>query len=101
MSHYHAVVWLDHSDAHIFHFSREDVEKLTAHATHPHPHQHHKRGSVGGGRAPDDPRYFDHVAHLLDGAQEILVTGPGSAKLELYKFLTRHRADMVARVVGI
>ncbi|HWA12476.1 MAG TPA: translational machinery protein [Burkholderiales bacterium] len=101
MSHYHAVVWLDHSDAHVFHFTREDVEKLTAHATHQHPHQHHKRGSIGSGRAPDDVKYFEHVADLLGGAQEILVTGPGSAKLELYKFLTRHRADMVPRVVGI
>ena len=26
MSHYHAVVWLDHSEAHVMHISREDVE---------------------------------------------------------------------------
>ena len=26
MSHYHAVVWLDHAEAHVLHFSREDVQ---------------------------------------------------------------------------
>lgn len=28
MSHFHAVVWLDHVEAHVQHFTREDVEAL-------------------------------------------------------------------------
>jgi len=38
MAHYHAVIWIDHSEAHVFHFTPEEVEKLTAHSTNTHPH---------------------------------------------------------------
>ena len=83
MSHYHAVVWLDHTEAHVIHFSRDDVQTFTTHASDEHPHLHHKRGAVGSGHRAEDAQYFGEVVKLLGGAQEILVTGPGSAKLEL------------------
>ena len=47
MSHYHAVVWPDHSEAHVFHLTPEDVQKLTPQSLR--PHQHHTRGSSGFG----------------------------------------------------
>ena len=31
MSHYHAVVWIDHREAKVFHFSPTEVEKLVLH----------------------------------------------------------------------
>jgi stalled ribosome rescue protein Dom34 len=100
MAHFHAVIWLDHSQARIFHFSRDDVERLVAHATHKNPHQHHKRGSIGSGHAPEDRKYFEQVATLIEGSSEILVTGPGDAKLELVKHLQAHHRDLGAKVVG-
>ena len=101
MAHFHAVVWLDHSQARVFHFSRDDVERLVAHASHANPHQHHKRGSIGSGHAPEDREYFEHVAGLLKGAGEILVAGPGNAKLELVKYLEKHHHELAAKVVGV
>ena len=71
MSHYHAVVWLDHTEAHVIHFSRDDVQTFTAHASDKHPHLHHKRGSVGSGHRAEDAQYFGEVVKLLGGAQEI------------------------------
>jgi stalled ribosome rescue protein Dom34 len=38
---------------------------------------------------------------LLEGAREILVVGPGTAKLELIKYIHRHHRDLEARVVGV
>ena len=61
MSHYHAVVWLDHTEAHVIHFSRDDVQTFTAHASDKHPHLHHKRGSVGSGHRAEDAQYFGEV----------------------------------------
>jgi hypothetical protein len=29
--HYHAVVWIDHHEARVFHFSSNDVERLVLH----------------------------------------------------------------------
>ena len=31
MSHYHAVVWHDHSEAHVLHFTPEEVELMADH----------------------------------------------------------------------
>jgi stalled ribosome rescue protein Dom34 len=101
MAHYHAVVWLDHSEAHVFHFTPEEVEKSTARATNARPHQHHKRGSTGSGHAAEDHAYFEHVVGLLKGAQEILVVGPGSAKLGLIKHVHAHHHDLDSKIVGV
>ena len=101
MSHYHAVIWLDHSEAHVFHFTPDDVEKLTAQSTNPRPHQHHKRGSTGSGNAKEDHAYFEHVTGLLKGAQEILVVGPAKAKLDLIKHIHKHHQDMVPKIAGV
>jgi stalled ribosome rescue protein Dom34 len=101
MSHYHAVIWLDHSEAHVFHFTPDEVEKLTALSTNPRPHQHHKRGSTGSGNAKEDHAYFEHVTGLLKGAQEILVVGPAKAKLDLIKHIHKHHQDMVPKIAGV
>jgi hypothetical protein len=38
---------------------------------------------------------------LLGDAQEILLVGPGSAKLELVKHLHKHHPALVGRVKGV
>ena len=100
MSHYHAVVWLDHAEAHVLHFSRDDVEKKLVHGK-PHTHLHHKRGSVGAGHAAGDPAFFGKIIEALSGAQEILVVGPANAKTELVKYLQQHAHDLAKRVVAV
>lgn len=101
MSHYHAVVWLDHSEAHVMHFSKDDVEKFVAHSSDKRPTLHHKRGSVGSGHRAEDVHYFAEIIKLLEGSQEILVMGPGNAKLELVKYVHKHAHDYVNRIIGV
>jgi stalled ribosome rescue protein Dom34 len=101
MSHYHAVVWLDHSEAHVMHISREDVEKSVIHTSKPHAHLHSKSGTVGSGRSAESKSYYHAVAESLKGAQEILVVGPAQAKLQLIKHLHAHHPAMAELVVGI
>ncbi len=101
MSHYHAVVWLDHAEAHVMHVSKDEVEKFTAHSSDKRPHLHHKRGSVGSGHRAEDAQYFGEIVKMLGGAQEILVVGPGQAKLELVKYVHKHHHDLVDRVLGV
>src|SRR5262249_10338378 len=33
--HYHAVIWIDHHEARVFHFSPTDVEQIVLHPDHP------------------------------------------------------------------
>jgi hypothetical protein len=50
--HFHAVVWIDHHEARVFHFSSTDVERLVLHPDHPTRHIHHKANSI----VADTPR---------------------------------------------
>ena len=56
MSLNHAVVWLDHTEAHVLHFDDNVAEnaKISAHSKHKHLHS--KSGTVGSGHAPEDQK---------------------------------------------
>jgi stalled ribosome rescue protein Dom34 len=101
MSHYHAVVWLDHSEAHVMHIAPDDVEASIVRPKHPHSHVHAKSGVVGSGKAAEDKQYFHAVAEALKGAEEILVVGPAQAKLQLIKHLHSHDPQVGNKVVGV
>jgi len=101
MSHYHAVVWLDHSEAHVMHISPDDVEKSVVHPAKPHTHLHARSGTVGSGRQIEDKAYYHAIADALKGAQEILVVGPAQAKLQLIKHIHAHHHAMADLVVGV
>jgi stalled ribosome rescue protein Dom34 len=100
MSHHHAVVWLDHVEAHVLHFTREDVQNKLVHGK-PHRHLHHKRGAQASGHAPEDPAFFRDIAAALDDAAEILVVGPANAKTEFVKHLEVHAPEMRKKVVAV
>lgn len=106
MSHFHAVVWLDHAQAHVMHISPDDVEKSVVKPAHPHKHLHHKRGasadtSVGSGHAAEDQHYYHAIIEALAGAKEILIVGPGQAKLKLLKHAQAHDPAVGQLIVGI
>ena len=56
--HFHAVVWIDHREARVFHFSPTDVERLVLHPDHPTKHIHHKANSMGSGHASEDHAFL-------------------------------------------
>ena len=85
MSHFHAVVWIDHKQAHVFHFNADEAEKLTLRAHH----------------SGDGERYLHLVAEAVADAGEILITGPSSAKTELVKHIARHDPQLLSRVAGV
>jgi len=101
MSHYHALVWLDHKEAHVMHISPDDVEKSIIQPQKPHHKLHSRVGTLGSGRAPESQYYYHQVAAALAGATEILVVGPAQAKLELIKHIHAHHPAMVDKVVGV
>ena len=100
MPHFHAVVWIDHSEAHVMHFSRDDVEKKLVHGK-PHEHLHTKRNSQASGHAAEDQAYYHKVAEAVKGAEEILVVGPANAKTEFVKHLEAHDRETAKKVVAV
>ena len=87
MSHYHAVVWMDHQKATVWHFSPTEQDNTVVHAADPHQRVHSRKSAHGGHKAPADPRFFEEVAQAITGAHEILVIGPAQSKHEFATFL--------------
>ena len=59
--HFHAVVWIDHHEARVFHFNADDVERAVVPPHEPTRHIHHKAHSIGSGHSPEDQHFFHAV----------------------------------------
>ena len=100
-AHYHAVVWIDHREARVFHFNASDADKLVVHPDHPTRHLHHKANCIGNGHAAEDHDFFQRVAESIADAGVILITGPANAKTELLKHIEQHGPDLASRVAAV
>ena len=99
--HYHALVWIDHQQAKIFHFDASGADRETVRSSHPHQHLHHKANSQDSGHAALDTSFLRHIADALVSAGAILIIGPGSAKTELAAYIQRAHPDLARRVSGV
>jgi stalled ribosome rescue protein Dom34 len=92
MTTYHAIVWLDHQEAHVIHFDREHIEaqKIKSRSVH-------KAGNTAG----TDERFFHSIAGAVSNAQEILITGPAHAKDEFRAHCERHDKGVAQRIVAV
>ena len=86
--HYHAVIWIDHREARVFHFSPTDVETLVLNPAA--PHIHHKANSIGSGHAPTSLDYLRSDAESVSDVGSVLITGPANAKTELAEYVRQH-----------
>lgn len=98
-AHYHAVAWLDHREARIFHFNADDFTRAIVRGND--QHLHHKAGVIGSGHAGGDPKFFAAAAKALEPAKEILVIGPGAAKNEFRAYLAAANPQLDKRVVAV
>jgi stalled ribosome rescue protein Dom34 len=97
----HVALWIDHHEARLFQISREGFDESTIHAPHQRIHRH-PRGSEGSKSHSDDAhRFFHDVTQVLASAEEILVLGPSTAKLEFIRYAQKHAEPMCACITGI
>ena len=100
-THTHAIVWIDHREARIFHFNRLESDRIVLKPHDPARHIHHKANSIGSGHAAEDQEFLHHVANAIEDAQFVLITGPANAKTELVKHIHRHAPKIIEKIVGI
>lgn len=91
MSKFHAVVWMDHQEAHVLQFDPESVEAARVKARSHHPRHH-------GPDAKAQAAFYDQVAQALAGVHEVLVVGPGQAHDEFRQHCDKH-AQAVAKAI--
>ena len=93
----HVAVWIDHKEAKIFHVVTEgfDVTQVKA------PHHHLTRKAEEQGTHAGSERYFHEVAAALKDAEEILLVGPSSAKLDFFRYVHKHDHALEPKILGI
>ncbi|MBK6694071.1 MAG: translational machinery protein [Myxococcales bacterium] len=99
---FHAVVWLDHQQARVFHITAEAFDEATFKAPKHHvTSSHGARDQHARGETREAAQFFEAIARALSDSQEILVLGPGTAKLALVKHMHKHDPKVEARIVGV
>lgn len=101
MSFKHAVVWIDHYHAKVIDFSVDSTHVAEIEREAERRRVHQKSFFPGTGKGPIDHVYYDQVAEALGNSQEILIVGPGNAKLEFQNDLKKRHAEVAKRVLGV
>jgi stalled ribosome rescue protein Dom34 len=99
--HFHAIIWIDHHEARIFHFNATDVVPLVVRPHDPNVHIHHKANTIGSGHAPIDQDYFRRVVENVASAGAIMIVGPSNAKTELATFIADHNPALSSRIATV
>src|SRR5690606_224285 len=58
-------------------------------------------GVQGTGHAPDDHHFFDEVVAALDGMRDVVITGPGTAKVKFERYVKDRHPAVAKRIVGV
>jgi stalled ribosome rescue protein Dom34 len=97
--HYHAIVWIDHKQARVFHFNVEDADKTVVkdHVVR----DLHSREKHTGQRTEDNKPFFEDVAKAIADASAILIVGPAQEKDFFAKFLAEQHPSIRAHVEGV
>jgi stalled ribosome rescue protein Dom34 len=97
----HVIVWIDHQEARILHVQPEGFDESKISSPNHHVHRHPKGPGAAAEHPDDAQRYFHEVVQALAETSEILIVGPGTAKLELVKYVHKHAQALVPGIVGI
>jgi len=101
MGTFHVAVWIDHNEAKVYQIEEHSFTEETLRAPKHHVHKHPKGVAWEKSHPTDLVTFFHGVAEALEGAGEILITGPAKAKLELMRHIHSHHPALEKKVVGI
>src|SRR5260370_14471671 len=100
-THFHAIVWMDYSQARVCHVGLSGEDEIAWHPHLPTRRLRHKANSIGSGHAGFDKEFFAQVMNAVSDAGEILIIGPASAKTELAKYLREQHSGIGDRIVAV
>ena len=98
--HFHAVVWIDHSRARIFHFNVEEADRTVIRPDHAFRDIAHGEKRTGH-RVAEDKAFFEKVTEAIADAGAILIVGPAGEKDAFAKFLAERHPEIRTHVEGV
>ena len=97
-AHFHAVIWIDHREARVFHFNPHEADKLVLHADNPNRHVHHHRAGA-------DHVGLHEVRHSHCGDDDVRAAAMrghiARAALEAVAYQTRDVLEAMERDSGV
>jgi stalled ribosome rescue protein Dom34 len=99
--HEHAIVWVDHREAKIFHVTATEADKDLVQAKSSRHHLEHRANITGSAHRGVDKDYFQRIIAALTHDGSILIAGPGNAKAELNNYIIEQRPDLVKRIAAV
>ena len=99
--HFHAVVWIDHLQARVFHLGLFGLDEVVLHPHMPTRHIHHKANSRDSGHVHENGEFLKQVLDAVSDAGEILIIGPSGAKVELAEYIREHNPQVGSRIVAV
>lgn len=100
MEKHQRVVWIDHHEARIFGVDDAFFDAAIVHAPR-HVARHPKPATHEHEHPEDMHRFLRDVTSTLEGAAQVLIVGPSTAKLELLRHLGKEARATEAKVVGV
>jgi hypothetical protein len=101
MKNRHVAVWLDQHEARIFHVGADSFDENTLRQNAKHVRRHPNDKAAEAEHPDDLKRFFRALSGELEGADEVLVVGPSTAKLHFVKYVHAHDPGLEARIIGI
>jgi stalled ribosome rescue protein Dom34 len=101
MQHFHAVVWIDHLQARVFHLGLSGLNEIVLHPHMLTRHIHHKANSIGSGHVHESGEFLKQVLDTISDAGEILILGPSGAKTELAKYIHEQNPKVGSRIIAV
>ncbi len=99
--HSHAVVWIDHLQARIFHVGLSGTDQVVLKSHLPTQHIHHKANTIGSGHVAEDQEFLKQTAEAIQGAEQILILGPSGEKTVLHNYLREHAPASSERIIAV
>jgi stalled ribosome rescue protein Dom34 len=99
--HFHAVVWIDHHEARVFHFNASESDVVVIRPRDPVRKIHRKTHTIGAGHASEDREFLQDVTDAVADAGAILVTGPANEKTVLVEHIAKYAPALKARISGV
>ncbi len=98
----HVTVWIDHKEAKVFRMPEAEGSEAGVSTVRAHRHvERHSTTTAEHAHPAEAAHFYRDVTRALADAAEVLVVGPGSAKLELVKYIDKHEHTFAEKIVGV